>query len=118
MTKLALYESALCCSTGVCGPSVDENLIRITGVMQQVKRIDGKQMIRYNLQSNPNSFARNKRVTQLIQDEGIDCLPVCVLDDDMIVKKGEYPTNDEISEWLDAPIKSVAIKQALSNQKG
>ena len=113
MTKLALYESALCCSTGVCGPSVDENLIRITGIMQQVKKMDDKQMIRYNLASNPNSFARNQQVTQMIQEKGIECLPISVLDGDTIVKTGDYPTNDEISEWLGAPIKSVAIKQAL-----
>ena len=37
MKKLAIYEPALCCSTGVCGPSVDEDLLRITGVMKQVK---------------------------------------------------------------------------------
>lgn len=115
MSKLALYEPALCCSTGLCGPSVDENLIRITGVMQQIKKMDGKQMIRYNLASNPNSFARNTQVTELIQDRGIDCLPITVLDDDTIVKMGKYPTNDEIAEWLAAPIKSVNTSEALTN---
>ncbi|MDZ7836070.1 MAG: arsenic metallochaperone ArsD family protein [Alkalibacterium sp.] len=117
MTKLALYESALCCSTVCADPSVDEKLIRITGIMQQIKKMDDKQMIRYNLASNPNSFA-NKRVTQMIQEKGIECLPISVLDGETVVKTGDYPTNDEISEWLDVPIKSVDIKQALSNQKG
>ncbi|MGO3202219.1 MAG: arsenic metallochaperone ArsD family protein, partial [Ruoffia tabacinasalis] len=56
MKKLAIYEPALCCSTGVCGPSVDEDLLRITGVMKQVKEEDDVMMIRYNLASNPNSF--------------------------------------------------------------
>lgn len=100
MEKLVIYEPALCCSTGVCGPSVDENLIRVTSVMQQVRKMDGKQMIRYNLSANPNAFIRNESVTQLIQEKGADCLPVTVLDDETIVKIDEYPTNKEIADWL------------------
>ena len=38
--KLELFEEALCCSTGVCGPSVDENLLRITGIFESLKKIN------------------------------------------------------------------------------
>ena len=85
MEKLAIYEPALCCSTGVCGPSVDENLIRITAVMQHVRKVEGKQMVRYNLSANPNSFIRNEAVQQVLQEKG---------------KVGDYPTNQEIADWL------------------
>ena len=29
MKKLELFEPAMCCSTGVCGPSVDEELLMV-----------------------------------------------------------------------------------------
>lgn len=90
----------MCCSTGVCGPSTDDNLIRITNLFQQVRKIEGKQLVRYNLSSNPDSFVRNESVTQLIQEKGVDCLPVTILNDQTIVKTEEYPTNNEVSEWI------------------
>lgn len=99
MKKLVLYETALCCSTGVCGPSVDDNLIRITSVMQQVKQTNGVMMVRYNLAQNPNAFVRNEQVGQLLQEKGVDCLPITVLDD-RVVQVGHYPTNEEINNYL------------------
>lgn len=99
MKKLQIYEPALCCSTGVCGPSVDEDLLRITGVMKQVKQQEDVQMVRYNLASNPNSFVRNQAVIDKMQSEGQETLPITVLDGE-IVKTGIYPTNEEISQYL------------------
>src|SRR5699024_258901 len=95
----ALYEPALCCSTGVCGPSVDEDLLRITGVMKQVKEEDDVMMVRYNLASNPNSFVRNQNVIDTMQNEGQDSLPITVLDGD-IVKICIYKTNKKIEDCL------------------
>lgn len=99
MKKLAIYEPALCCSTGVCGPSVDENLLRITGVMKKIKEMDDVMMVRYNLAANPNSFVRNKLVTDQLEIDGPDCLPLTLVDDE-IVKIGAYPSNKEISAYL------------------
>lgn len=111
MEKIAIYEPALCCSTGVCGPSVDENLIRITGIMQQVRKIEGKQMVRYNLSANPNAFIRNEAVKLVLQEKGVDGLPVTVLNNDTIVKVGEYPSNAEISEWLQLQLEESSAVQ-------
>lgn len=99
MKKLAIYEPALCCSTGVCGPSVDEDLLRITGVMKKIKEMDDVMMVRYNLAANPNSFVRNKLVTDQLEIDGPDCLPLTLVDDE-IVKIGAYPSNKEISAYL------------------
>ena len=109
MKKLALYETALCCSTGVCGPSVDEDLLRITGVMKQVKVAEGVMMVRYNLASNPNSFVRNQNVIDTMQNEGQDSLPITVLDGE-IVKTGAYPTNEEISEYLNIQLDKETVQ--------
>lgn len=96
--KLELYEEALCCSTGVCGPSVDENLLRITGVFESLKNIKHVAANRYNLSSNPADFTKNEAVLKELQEKGNGCLPITLVDD-KIVKTGSYPTNEEIQEF-------------------
>lgn len=111
MKKLALYEPAMCCSTGVCGPSVDENLIRITALMQEIKKVEGKMMVRYNLAQNPNAFVRNQAVSQLLQEKGTDCLPITVVDE-QIVKSGGYPSTEEIEDYLGVRLQTAASNDA------
>jgi len=67
--KLFLYEPAMCCSTGVCGPSVNEDLIRVSSIMNELKKAEGIQAVRYNLSANPNSFVRNSKVTEILQEK-------------------------------------------------
>ena len=38
MTKLAVYDPPMCCSTGVCGPSVDPVLPRLPADLDWLKR--------------------------------------------------------------------------------
>lgn len=109
MKKLALYEPALCCSSGVCGPSVDDNLLRITGLMKEIKDREGVMMIRYNLSSTPDAFVRNEEVTKVLHEEGAKALPITLLDGE-IVKIGAYPTNEEISEYLGIQLVKEAIQ--------
>lgn len=109
MKKLELYEPAMCCSTGVCGPSVDENLIRITAIRQELKTNPDIMMVRYNLAQNPNAFVRNTAVNALLQEKGAACLPITVWDD-AIVKSGSYPTNEEITRYTGVPLSGMATK--------
>ena len=95
--KLELFEEALCCSTGVCGPSVDENLLRITGVFESLKKLENFEANRYNLSSNPADFTKNAEVLKELQEKGKDILPITLVND-KIVKTGSYPTNKEIEE--------------------
>ncbi len=40
MKKMYIYEGAMCCSTGVCGPSPDEELMRVSTLVDKlVKRV-------------------------------------------------------------------------------
>jgi hypothetical protein len=45
----------MCCSTGVCGPSVDPELIRISVAVNNLKN-KGIDVTRYNLASEPDAF--------------------------------------------------------------
>lgn len=35
--KIEIFDPALCCSTGVCGPSVDPALIQVANAIEQLK---------------------------------------------------------------------------------
>ncbi len=98
MTKIELFEEALCCSTGVCGPSVDQDLLRITADFEMIKRAEGFEAERYNLSSNPQQFIVNKRVSELLNTVGMEALPITI-SNGAVVKTGAYPTHAELSEY-------------------
>lgn len=98
MMKLELFEKALCCSTGVCGPSVDENLLRITGIFESLNKVDSIEAIRYNLSSTPKAFTENQAVLKELKEKGKEALPVTVIDG-KVMKTGAYPTNEEIQQF-------------------
>ena len=41
MSKVSLYEPAMCCDTGVCGPGVDTELLRVSSIIQTLEKADG-----------------------------------------------------------------------------
>ena len=96
-----MFEPAMCCSTGVCGPGVDPDLLRVSTVINNINK-RGIVVERYNLTNNPQAFVDNTVINQLLNSDGIDILPVTVLDG-KIVKTKTYPTNDEFSKLLDIP---------------
>jgi hypothetical protein len=98
MKKLELFEPAMCCSTGVCGPSVDENLLMITSVFEALQDVPQLEAKRYNLSSNPEEFAKNQSVLKMMEVKGNEVLPITLVDGE-VVKVGEYPTQDELSSF-------------------
>lgn len=96
---MKIFDPAMCCSTGVCGPSVDKNLLRVATVINNLKS-KGILVERYNLSSNPQIFVDNKIINEILNKEGADVLPVTMVDD-VIVKTKEYPTNEEFCKLLE-----------------
>lgn len=54
--NLEVFDPAVYCSTGVCGPSVDPDLARFAGDLQWLSS-DGVHVTRYNLATEPQAFA-------------------------------------------------------------
>ena len=98
MKKMYIYEGAMCCSTGVCGPSPDEELMRVSTMVFKLTR-SGASIERYNLTNNPKEFVDNKTVNKLLDEKGEDVLPVVIVDDE-VVMTGKYPSNEEFYEML------------------
>ncbi|MHB8130533.1 MAG: arsenite efflux transporter metallochaperone ArsD [Mobilitalea sp.] len=101
MKKMQIFEPAMCCSTGLCGVGVDQELLRISTVLNTLKN-NGVQVDRFNLSSAPQEFVTNKIVNNYIKEKGVDGLPVVVMDDEITIT-GRYPSNDEFVTLLNVP---------------
>ncbi|TVT27427.1 arsenite efflux transporter metallochaperone ArsD [Salinicoccus cyprini] len=98
MLEVKFYEEEMCCSTGICGPSPDEKLIRVNQLVEALKDSDIN-VERFNLSSAPNAFIENKSIISKIKEKGVEILPITVIDD-QIVKTGEYMTEEEVSDII------------------
>ncbi len=101
MKKMYIYEPAMCCPTGICGVSVDPELLRISTVINSLKK-NGIEVERYNLSDAPQKFIDNKAVNRFLNEKGVDGLPVIIIDDKIVIS-GRYPTNEEITNLLNLP---------------
>lgn len=98
MKKIRIYEPAMCCSTGVCGVSVDPELLRMSSLVEKLDK-KGIDIKRFNLNSAPQEFVENKKVNEILNQKGEDVLPLTMVDDE-IIKSGAYPSNEEFEEIL------------------
>ncbi|GAB6151500.1 arsenite efflux transporter metallochaperone ArsD [Desulfosporosinus burensis] len=99
MKKMQIFEPAMCCSTGLCGVGVDTELLRISTVLNSLKK-NGIEVDRFNLTNAPMEFVNNKAVNDLLQTKGVDELPATVLEGELLIT-GRYPSNEEFAKLLD-----------------
>ncbi len=111
--QIELFETAMCCQTGVCGPSVDEQLITVREDLRWAES-QGASVTRHNLTSDPDAFVANLKVTGLMQALGDTALPVLVIDGE-IAAHGHYTTRDELTALLaDKPAPATAPSEKSS----
>lgn len=97
MSKVQIYDKPMCCSTGVCGPQVDPVLPRFAADLDWL-RTQGHEVQRYNLAQQPQDFVKNSAVQQMLTSEGVDCLPI-VMVDGRVVSRSEYPSRENLALW-------------------
>ena len=61
MKKMTIFEPALCCETGVCGVSIDSELLRISTILNSLKK-HNVIVDRFNLNVAPMEFIRDCQV--------------------------------------------------------
>ncbi len=115
MSKLEIFEPAMCCPTGLCGIDVDPELLRISTVTNTLEK-SGIKVERFNLSSAPQEFIKNVAVTDFIRANGAEALPVTVLDGEIIIQ-GRYPKNEEFAELLNIPLNTLE-NQSYTVQEG
>jgi hypothetical protein len=97
MSEILIFDPAMCCSTGVCGPGVEPALVRFAADLESVRR-EGATVQRFNLGTEPQAFMRNTLVRETLQREGTSCLPLVVVGGE-IVSRRRYPSRSELADW-------------------
>lgn len=94
MGAIRIYESALCCDTGVCGADVDQNLVDITATVRSLKD-RGIDIERHNLASDPLAFTTDETVRAFMNVVGSPGLPLTVVDG-VTALTGSYPSRQQL----------------------
>ena len=97
MPKLQVFDPPMCCSTGVCGPSVDPELARFASDLEHLKAA-GVEVDRFNLGQDPGAFVANPIVAAELRSRN-DCLPLLLLDG-RIVAEGAYPGREALYAFV------------------
>ena len=106
--ELIIYEGAMCCSTGVCGPEPDQELIALN---ETNKKLQGEyngqlNIIRASLAFNSLLFFTNKEVFQMVKDNGQEILPITAINGEIVARQ-KYLKYDEIKKLLEEKIAHV-----------
>jgi len=94
MPAIHIYESALCCDTGVCGPDVDQSLLEVTADVRHLQSL-GADIARHNLASDPTAFTADESVRGFLHTVGSKGLPLTVVDG-VTVAIGSYPNRGQL----------------------
>jgi len=97
MTSIHVYEPALCCNTGVCGPDPEQALVQFTADIAAIAQLGGD-VIRHNLANDPLAFAQAEPVAAFMRAAGSDGLPLTTVDG-AVVLTGRYPSRDELARY-------------------
>lgn len=91
---IRVFEPALCCNTGVCGPDVDQALVTFTADLDHLRGL-GVDIERHNLANDPAAFAAEPAVRDFLRVAGSAGLPLTLVDG-ITVATGAYPTRDRL----------------------
>jgi AhpD family alkylhydroperoxidase len=114
----------MCCSTGVCGPSVDPQLARFAADLDWLKS-QGVSVERFNLAQEPAAFVEDQGVRSALETKGDAGLPVVKVNGE-IKSTGLYPSREQLAAWAgvggpaptlftDAVAELVAIGAAIAS---
>jgi hypothetical protein len=95
---LEVFDPAMCCSTGICGPDVDSKLVQFAADLGWL-RSAGVAVQRHNLAQDPARFVSNPLVQSALAKDGESALPV-ILTDGRVVSTGRYPDRGELASLL------------------
>ena len=112
MTRIEVFDPPMCCSTGVCGPSVDPLLAAFAADLQWLSD-QGVEVVRHNLAQEPAAFVNHAQVHARLQDAGDACLPI-VLVNDQIQWEGAYPRRDALARVAGLPVSTSRSKPVIA----
>lgn len=124
MSTIRVFDPAMCCSTGVCGPAIDPQLARFAADLGWLQS-QGVSVERFNLSQQPAAFVEDAAVRAALESRGEASLPLVKVDGD-IKSSGTYPSRDALAAWagiappLSTPedLKAASVSSCSSAKNG
>lgn len=107
---LQVFDPPMCCSTGVCGPDVDPQLVAFANDLKWLNS-RGISVERFNLSQIPEAFVENSLVYETVTEEGTDILPI-ILFQGRLVSKGRYLAREELASLVGLPPEGAPARPA------
>lgn len=111
MSKISVFDPPQCCATGACGPDADDELAQFASALEWLKE-EGVEVERFNLGHQPAAFVENTTVKATLDSDGMDCLPLVIIDGE-VARKGGYMSRAELGNSL-----SLEVKEAIATAAG
>lgn len=93
MSSITVFDPAMCCSSGVCGPKPDQKLSVFSADLSYLETL-GHRVTRHNLAQEAAAFAANLTVRAMLAHQ-TEALPIIMRDGEM-VSYGTYPTREQL----------------------
>jgi hypothetical protein len=115
-TLIQVFDPAMCCSTGVCGPAIDPSLARFASDLDWLTQ-QGARVERFSLSQQPYAFAINTIVRTTLHEQGPECLPM-VLVDGVIACQGKYPSRAMLAKLTGIELPSAFAQLTVLKDSG
>lgn len=112
MSDVRVFDPAMCCDSGVCGPKVDPVLPRFAADLDWLRQ-QGVMVTRFNLARQPQAFVDTPAVQAALQEDPERALPL-VLVDGVEKSRGRYPSREELANWSGMKSETAAAAPAKS----
>ncbi len=100
--KLAIFEGAMCCDSGVCGAEPDVILVEFSDTLKKLKSDYPELVIqRANMSHSLDVFRQNMDVLMMVKNKGIGIMPLIMIDG-VVFSQQRYPKYDELKKALEA----------------
>jgi hypothetical protein len=95
---LIIYEGAMCCSTGICGPEPDKVLIDFNETLKKIQHeFNEVNVVRASISFNVNMFLEKNEIIELVKEQGPEVLPITTINGRIIAKQC-YLTYEELKK--------------------
>jgi AhpD family alkylhydroperoxidase len=109
--KIQVFDPSMCCSSGVCGPSVDPELVRFAADLEWLTQ-QGVDVERFNLSQQPGAFASTPLVKEALAKVGLGCLPMTLVDG-VVRQQGSYPTREMLATYAGLEVRPSIFTDAV-----
>lgn len=99
---MIIYEGAMCCSTGVCGPEPDQSLIAFNDTVKRLQKDYGNRLtiMRASLTFNTLIFLSHPEIARLVKENGPQVLPITTLNGEIIARQ-KYLSSEELKAVIE-----------------